>query len=226
MYHRYKIVLLICCLLLLCTQNFSFAQGQVTFNPTDDSFVLSSSPTSNRGAASDLRIRAGSKTIYTYLKFDVNALGGAVLSAKIRLKVLNGGDDGGTIFSTANAWDEGSIIFNNAPPTTGSALSSAGAVAVDDIVEFDVTSAISGTGIYSFRIHSGSSDRVLFSSKEGSVAPELVIQYASGGNLPPVANAGPDQTVTDSDNSGSENVTLDGSGSSDPDGSIASYDWS
>ena len=42
-------------------------------------------------------------------------------------------------------------------------------------------------------------------------------------NQPPVANAGPDQTVTDTDNSGAELVTLDGSGATDPDGYIVSY---
>ena len=41
----------------------------------------------------------------------------------------------------------------------------------------------------------------------------------------PTANAGPDQTLTDSDSSGSELVTLDGSGSSDPDGTITDYVW-
>ncbi|UCG88117.1 MAG: Ig-like domain repeat protein, partial [Gemmatimonadota bacterium] len=45
-------------------------------------------------------------------------------------------------------------------------------------------------------------------------------------NQPPIADAGPDQTVTDSDLSGSELVTLDGSGSTDADGTIVSYDWS
>jgi hypothetical protein len=44
-------------------------------------------------------------------------------------------------------------------------------------------------------------------------------------NQPPNANAGPDQTVTDSNGNGSESVTLNGSGSSDPDGSITSYVW-
>ena len=34
-----------------------------------------------------------------------------------------------------------------------------------------------------------------------------------------------DQTVTDTDNNGSQQVTLNGSGSSDPDGSITSYVW-
>jgi len=41
----------------------------------------------------------------------------------------------------------------------------------------------------------------------------------------PIASAGPDQTLTDSDGDGSEVVILDGSGSADPDGSIYSYSW-
>lgn len=44
------------------------------------------------------------------------------------------------------------------------------------------------------------------------------------GNLPPVANAGPDQTVTDSDEDGVESVILNGSASTD-DGTIVSYKW-
>jgi hypothetical protein len=44
-------------------------------------------------------------------------------------------------------------------------------------------------------------------------------------NIPPVADAGPDQTVTDDDDSGSQLVSLDGTGSSDADGSIVSYVW-
>lgn len=45
------------------------------------------------------------------------------------------------------------------------------------------------------------------------------------GILPPQADAGPDQNVIDTDENGSETVTLDGSSSSDPDGSIVSYAW-
>lgn len=50
--------------------------------------------------------------------------------------------------------------------------------------------------------------------------------YMAFFNQPPVADAGADVTVADDDNNGSEQVTLDGSGSSDPDGSIVSYEWS
>ena len=42
----------------------------------------------------------------------------------------------------------------------------------------------------------------------------------------PVANAGQNQSIDDADNSGDEAVTLDGSGSTDADGTIESWSWS
>jgi hypothetical protein len=44
-------------------------------------------------------------------------------------------------------------------------------------------------------------------------------------NQPPVAEAGPDQTVADTDGSNSETVTLTAAGSADPDGIIATFEW-
>ncbi len=44
-------------------------------------------------------------------------------------------------------------------------------------------------------------------------------------NIPPVADAGPDLLVNDLDGSGSEVVTLDGSASTDADGTITNYQW-
>ena len=49
---------------------------------------------------------------------------------------------------------------------------------------------------------------------------KVIDKYVPPPNRPPVANAGSDQTV----NAGSS-VTLDGSGSRDPDGNITSYSW-
>ncbi len=45
------------------------------------------------------------------------------------------------------------------------------------------------------------------------------------GNQSPVANAGVDETITDSDNNGYEQVVLDASASFDADGTITSYIW-
>jgi len=55
--------------------------------------------------------------------------------------------------------------------------------------------------------------------------PEPEPQPEPTPNTPPIANAGNDQTVTDTDNSGDESITLDGSASSDPDGTLVSYTW-
>ncbi|MFQ5641183.1 MAG: DNRLRE domain-containing protein, partial [bacterium] len=202
--------------------------SSVSFTTTDDAFVRSRRKNRNFGSKTTVRVKKSS-TYYSFFKFNVTGLGGAVLSAKIRLKVRNGSDDGGSMYTVSdNGWDEGSITWNNAPSISGSPLSSVGNVSEDDVVEFDVTSAISGDGVYSFGMKSGSNDIARYSSKEGATPPELVIESSAGGgggNTPPVADAGPDQTVTDSDDSGFEDVTLDGSGSSDPDGTIASYEW-
>ncbi len=55
---------------------------------------------------------------------------------------------------------------------------------------------------------------------------EVIINVnAPVSNNPPVASAGPDQSVTDSDNDGSEPVTLNGNGSTDPDNDIETYEW-
>ena len=62
---------------------------------------------------------------------------------------------------------------------------------------------------------------------EGDSATDLVSVTVQPASIAPVANAGPDQSVTDTDNDGLAQVTLNGSGSNDPDGgAIASYVWS
>ena len=52
------------------------------------------------------------------------------------------------------------------------------------------------------------------------------LQNWGGINQAPVANAGADITVGDSDANGSETVLLNGGASLDPDGTIVSYEWS
>jgi WD40 repeat protein len=59
----------------------------------------------------------------------------------------------------------------------------------------------------------------------GSQATPIVITNVSSGNYVPIPNAGTDQTLTDANSDGTETVTLDGSASSDRDGTIVSYAW-
>ena len=58
---------------------------------------------------------------------------------------------------------------------------------------------------------------------DGAATRSITVQAAAT-NQPPVANAGPDQSVNDADGNGTQQVTLDGSASTD-DGSISAYSW-
>src|SRR6202035_6132328 len=54
-----------------------------------------------------------------------------------------------------------------------------------------------------------------------SSSAQVIVKVAAAANLPPVANAGTDQTITSPANS----VILNGSASTDPDGTITTYSW-
>lgn len=54
---------------------------------------------------------------------------------------------------------------------------------------------------------------------------EVIVTVLAFTNMPPVADAGPDQDLIDEDGDGEAEVTLDGSGSEDEDGIIESYLW-
>ncbi len=74
--------------------------------------------------------------------------------------------------------------------------------------------------------------KIRFISKQSSTAEDVEIDdvLIKGipklvGNQPPIANAGSDQTKNDADGNGIETFTLNGSASSDPDGTITAYGW-
>ena len=90
-------------------------------------------------------------------------------------------------------------------------------LAVDDAVEEPSPQSVSLT----FGVASSDGDY------DGMTVPAVtVVVTDDDGPIPPVANAGSDRIVVDEDDTGSETVPLDGSASSDPDGTIASYAWS
>ncbi len=68
--------------------------------------------------------------------------------------------------------------------------------------------------------------QVTFIASDGSEQDsETITITVKSTNQAPTANAGPDQTAIDSDGNGSQQVTLNGSGSTDSDGTIQSYVW-
>ncbi len=156
--------------------------AQLTINPSDDTFVRSDWPNSNYSTNTTLRL-VGSPIINSYLKFNVSGLSVAPQSAKLRLYVNDPSTNGGAIYlvsnnynGTSTAWVESGLKYNNAPPVSGTPLSSLGSVATGTWVEFNVTDAVTGNGTYSFAITSSSTNSVYYNSKDaGSNTPVLVI---------------------------------------------------
>jgi hypothetical protein len=94
-----------------------------------------------------------------------------------------------------------------------------------------------GTPGYSYSWSDGSSSQdrsglsantysVTVTDNEGCIADgSWTVNNNVTANIPPSAAAGSDQTTTDSDDNGTQSVTLNGSGSYDSDGTIVSYAW-
>jgi hypothetical protein len=83
-----------------------------------------------------------------------------------------------------------------------------------------------------FQSVAGGQNHSIGLKKNGSIAiwgdnsyGQLDVPLPIASNIPPNADAGFDQTIINTDNSGRVQVTLDGSGSKDSDGSIISYMW-
>jgi len=81
--------------------------------------------------------------------------------------------------------------------------------------------AAAATGYRSVKVDNGSET---FGTKLDNVSVGITVPNFSP-NIVPTADAGTDQTVTDADGDGSESVTLDGSASTDSDGTITGYVW-
>jgi PKD repeat protein len=156
--------------------------GTRTLEPVADAHVKSSSATKNYGTVDHLRLRNGgtsSDTYRTYLKFNVTGLTAAPASAKLRLFSTDGGPDGGSVFRAGDAWTESQITWANATPTFGASLASAGTIANNAWVDFDVTPAVTGNGEVTFAITTTSSNSVYFTSREGPNKPQLVLLDAA-----------------------------------------------
>ncbi len=205
----------------------SSSGGQtLTFTSVGDGQVKQTDPVANYGTKETMKVDGGKFS--SYLKFDVTGVSGAVQSARVQLQVTSeandGGNSGGSIFlvdntfsGTAIPWVEGTLTFGNAPTAAGSPLQTLGAVSPNQLVEFDVTTAVSGNGAFSFAITPASTNEVKYYTREGSVAPKLVVVTGGGGggNQPPVA--ADDNATTLQDNAIAVDVTAN---DSDSDGAI------
>ena len=151
----------------------------LTFSPTDDAQVRSSTPTSNFGTMTTIRLGGeGTATTYrTYLKFNVSGLSGTVTSVKLRLFATDASPNIARVFAVADtAWTESTLNWNNKPVMGTPELGSAAVPALNAYNEITLSpSAVGGNGVVSFGLTIDGTNSAIFSSTEGANAPQLVV---------------------------------------------------
>jgi len=152
------------------------APSTFTFIPISDSYVNGASPATNYGTNTALRAD-GSPIVNSYLRFDVQGVAGSVTRATLRVYANSASSLGCDAQSVNdNTWGELTITYNNAPPV-GGVLGSSGAFGAGVWISIDVTSYITGNGIYNLALTTPSSTAISFASRESSAnAPQLIIE--------------------------------------------------
>jgi arylsulfatase A-like enzyme len=174
-------------LLLATVALFTATLGPATASTTTltaqaDAFVVSSAPNSNRGSAIPLRINDDVKR--SYFRFDVAGLpaGESVTAATLKVFTTSVAkcSQGAEVLRANDTWDESTITWNNQPGPTGSALAQVTSWTTNKYVNFDVTSAVTGSGPVSFLLRHASgctpTGDATFHSREGTKKPQLVVQ--------------------------------------------------
>jgi len=167
-----------------------------TFTPRADAFVSQDSPGSAYSLSSQLLAVSGSAEKRSFICFTVEGLpiDAQVTSAKLRLTVVNDSAAGGEIYSLSNTgWSE-SITWRTQPAIDGPQLAVLGPVALNSVVEIDVSALVKGNGDYSLAIVSptGNQNTVGYASSNNSEParrPQLIINGQSPNASP--ANSAP-----------------------------------
>ena len=148
----------------------------VTFVADSDAYVSEPGPGTNNGTKIVLWVEGGTDPdAESNLRFSVSGVTGTIQSVTLRVYATSGTVDGPAIYTTSNAWTETGITWNTRPARTSGPADDKGAIAGNTWVEYNVTSFVTGDGIYSFVLATDNVDAVSFSSREGSQPPQLVL---------------------------------------------------
>jgi hypothetical protein len=152
----------------------------LTFLPVADTYV---EPSTTHPLGATTRLEVDHDPIrQAFLRFAVTGVAGrTVTDARLRLRAGTASDSasasGGTIhLISSNSWSEGATNYGNRPAIDGPGLDSVGPVAVDQVVEFRLTGALTGDGVYNFALDTLSGDAVRYRSRESSTGkPQLIL---------------------------------------------------
>jgi hypothetical protein len=163
---------------------------KVTVVAAADARVESGSPGSNYGSSSRLGVD-GSPAKASYVRFDVTGVG-PVSQATLRLFTKDSSSNGPEVYSSDPGWSESSVTWRSRPARLGPLLDDLGKLSSTRWVDYDVSAAVTGDGVWSFELAGDSSDGIEFSSSEASSnRPQLVLVPAPPPPPPPPAELTP-----------------------------------
>jgi hypothetical protein len=155
---------------------------------TEDATVRSDQPTTNFGTDTTLKVD-GSPVIRSYVRVPVTGLTEPINSAVLQVFSSSSSSSSTALVVKAvsdNTWSESTITFNNAP-AVGALLGSTPLTA-GSYASVDVSSVVTGNGVYSFALETPSTSAKTLSSREGANPPRLVVETSPPGAV--VAAAG------------------------------------
>jgi chitodextrinase len=148
----------------------------LAFAPEADTYVNFDSPGSNYGSSTTFRAD-GSPDVHAYLRFNVQGLAGKqIVRAQLKIYCNGSTSQGIRALQVADTgWGERTVNYTNAP-ALGGQIASAPSISAGTWATLDVTSSITGDGLYSFGITTPSSTAQSFPAREsGANIPQLVI---------------------------------------------------
>jgi PKD repeat protein len=174
----------------------------IVLKPVADAYVSSAKSTTNYGNSTVLRVKGGSSTYKSYLRFDLSGVPGSIQSATLRAYVNSGSSVGYDLYGVSStSWGEATINYANAPPFAATPTGSSGALTSGTWSSIVVTglAASSQGGLLSLGLGNGGTQQSL-ASRETATPPELILTIGSGSGAPPVAgfNASPSSPIAGS----------------------------
>jgi hypothetical protein len=163
------------------------AARTLTFRPAADVFVDSAKANTNNGQSTILRTLARPEQ-RSYLRFNVNGVNGQPVTRALLRVFANGSSTVGFQVQRVsnNIWDENSVTYNNKPALDG-VVANSGAHGHSQWVTVDITSLITGDGIFSLAMTTTSTKAVSYPSDEAnSNRPQLIVE---AGQAPAVSLA-------------------------------------
>jgi parallel beta-helix repeat protein len=147
-----------------------------TFDAVADTYVNADTPATNFGSGDELRTD-NAPLIRSFLRFDVSGITGTVTRAKLRIFANSSSSAGFEVHALSATFDETAVTHETAPEV-GTMFGTSPAFTAGGYIEVDITSAISGDGIFEFALTALGDTATSFGSRESANKPQLVIESA------------------------------------------------